>query len=369
MFQLYITLGYFIPNIYIFFRIRHLFIGKGYKAWYSLVYLIVAAISPLARFSRNDMAGLRDLLNIASGYLVPFFLYLFLALLLYDLFLLLNLAIKRVSVETRKKFSYKAYALSTMIVFSVLIVIGGSINLNTIRTTEYRVEIPRRDSKLNHLRIAFVADFHIDRNTKLGFVKQYVNKIKALKPDILLYGGDIVEGRADKIVHPLITEALRSIKTRYGLYGILGNHEFYGSDNPGRLYSMINTRLLRDEVIKIDGSFYLAGRIDQHADERKPLKEILAKATSNLPVILVYHRPTQMQETSLTKTDVQFSGHAHNGQMFPLNLLLASMYDLSWGYRTVKDTHFFVTCGLRLWGPPVKTAGISEIMVVNITFR
>jgi uncharacterized protein len=45
------------------------------------------------------------------------------------------------------------------------------------------------------------------------------------------------------------------------------------------------------------------------------------------------------------------------------------MYDLSWGYKKIRDTHFFVSSGLRLWGPPVKTVGKSEIVVVDFTFE
>jgi predicted MPP superfamily phosphohydrolase len=73
-----------------------------------------------------------------------------------------------------------------------------------------------------------------------------------------------------------------------------------------------------------------------------------------------------LQETSLTPVDVQFSGHTHNGQLFPLNYIFHSIYELPWGYKKIRNTHFFVTSGLRLWGPPVKTAGKSEIMLVNI---
>lgn len=369
MFHLYITLGYFIPAIYIYFRIKNLFINKGYRWIYSFIYILIAALAPFARFANNDMAGLRQLMILVSGYLVPFFLNLFLAILLYELFLLLNWGVKLVPTETRRNFKYKVYALSSIILLPVLVVIAGAINLNTIRTSEYTVEIPRRDSKLHRLKIAFVADFHLDKDSKMRFVNQYVKKINDIHPDILLYGGDIVEGRADNVIRPDIIAALKSIKTKYGSFGVLGNHEFYGSDDPGRLYPMIHTRLLRDEVIKIDNSFYLAGRVDQLVEERKPVKKILAKAASNLPVLIMDHRPTRFQEASRSKADIQFSGHTHNGQLFPLNLFLKNMYELSWGYKKEGNTHFFVTCGLRLWGPPVKTAGKSEIVVVNVVFR
>lgn len=369
MFQLYITIGYFIPAIYIFFRIKSQFINKGYRLLYTIVFLIMASISPLARYSRGEMTPFKEMLNLVSGYLVPFFLYLFLSLLLYDIFLLVNLGVKAVPREKRRTFRYKLYTLSAIVVTSVLVVVGGAINLNTIQVSEYTIEVPRKQTPLNSLRIAFVADFHIDRHTKLKYVEQYVRKVKALKPDILLYGGDIVEGRWDKNVSAEIINALKSIKPKYGAYGILGNHEFYGSDDPGRLYPMINVVSLRDEVVKAGNDFYVAGRLDDMVEERLNVDEVLGKRNYNLPLLLLDHRPTQLQEASRTQTNVQFSGHTHNGQMFPLNYILKSMYELSWGYKKIKDTHFFVTSGLRLWGPPVKTAGKSEIMVVDVNFR
>lgn len=369
MFQLYITLGYFIPAIYLFLRIWHLFISKGYRFLYSIAFVAIAAIAPLARYWRSGPEFIREALTMVSGYLVPFFLYLFLAVLVFDLFLLLNLAFKVLPRTTRKSYRFRLYTFMGLFFLSIVIVIGGAINLNTIRVSQYQIEIPRKDSPISHLRIAFVADLHIDKHLKLNFVKQYVGKVNALNPDIVLYGGDIVEGRWDENVSTEIIETLKTVKSKYGTYGILGNHEYYGSDHPGRFYPEVGIELLHEKVIKVNRSFYLAGRDDDLADHRKSLKDLLKNIPDNLPVIVMDHRPTQLQEASRTKTDIQFSGHTHNGQMFPINLFLKRMYELSWGYKKIRDTHFFVTSGLRLWGPPVKTAGKSEIMVVDVEMK
>jgi hypothetical protein len=85
-------------------------------------------------------------------------------------------------------------------------------------------------------------------------------------------------------------------------------------------------------------------------------------------VILIDHRPTELDEVSRTAVDLQMSGHTHNGQLFPLNLILRNMYRLSWGYEKIANTHFFVTSGIMLWGPPVRTTGKSEIMVIDVRF-
>jgi len=370
MFHLYLTLAYILPNIYLFFRIRNLFITKGNRLWYMIVYLLLAAFYPLAGRSNNPeenilMKGLTTL----SNYILPFYLYLFLAVLLFDLFLLLNLKVRVISPEKRKSISFRFYSLSSLIMLSMAVVIGGAINLNTIRVSKYEVEVPRKNANSDHLRIAFVADFHIQQNTSLQFVEQFVRKVNASKPDILLYGGDIAEGDRENETTQAVEAALRKIVTKYGTYGVVGNHEFYGGQEQGSFFRRSGITLLCDTMIRIDSSFYLAGRYDQHFGHRKTITEILAGTTPDLPIILMDHRPTQLQEVSQTAVDVQFSGHTHNGQLFPLNFILNGMYELSWGYRKIRNTNFFVTSGLRLWGPQVKTAGKSEMMLVDIHYK
>jgi predicted MPP superfamily phosphohydrolase len=200
-------------------------------------------------------------------------------------------------------------------------------------------------------------------------VEQFIRKVNALNPDLLLYGGDIIEGKSESEVITTIESMLSTISTKYGSFGIPGNHEYYMGKIRGDFYQKAGITLLCDTIVKIDSSFYLAGRFDQQYQQRKSITTILESITPDLPVILMNHRPTQLQEVSQTTVDLQFSGHTHNGQLFPLNFIIYQLYELSWGYKKIKNTHFFVTSGLRLWGPPVKTAGKSEIMLVDISFK
>lgn len=370
MFHLYITLAFIIPNIYIFFRIKDLFISKGYKLWYTLVFLSIAAIYPLSGSSSGrNMNLISESLSTISGYILPFYLYLFLAILLFDLFLLLNLLLIILPPEKRKSLSFRVYMFITMIIISTGIVVGGAVNLNTISISKYEVNVPRKHSNIDHLKVAFVADFHIQEDIPLDFVEQYVQKVNALQPDLVLYGGDIVEGNRENKSLETIESMLKSVHAKYGAYGILGNHESYGRHETSSFFRKSGITLLRDSLVKIDSSFYLAGRYDQQFRGRKSVNEILGANSNSLPIILMDHRPTELQETSLTPVDIQFSGHTHNGQLFPINLILHSIYELTWGYKKIRNTHFFVTSGLRLWGPPVKTAGKSEIMLIDIYFK
>jgi uncharacterized protein len=369
MFHFYLTIAYIIPNIYVYFRIKHLFISKVYRPWYTLVYLLTALVYPISEsFHNHEMNIPVRILSEISGYILPFFLYLFLFVLLFDLFMLFNLIFRLIRPETSKGFSFRFYTLAAVIVLSVSIVVAGAINLNNIRISKYRIEVPRRSSNIDHLRIAFAADLHLQQSVSPRFIEQFVRKIASLQPDLLLYGGDMTEGDSENETTQTIECALKTIQAKYGVFGVTGNHEFYGGQGRGDFFGKAGITLLCDTLLKIDDSFYIAGRYDQHFRQRKTVNEILGSDSLDLPVILLDHRPTELQEVSQTRTDVQFSGHTHNGQLFPFNLVTKSIYELSWGYKKIRNTHFFVTSGLRLWGPPVKTAGKSEIMLVEIVF-
>ncbi len=370
MFHFYITLAYIIPNIYVFFRIKNLFITKSYRIWYILVYLLIAAIYPVTEnYLRNNNDFVSQFLSIIAGYILPFYLYLFLSVLVFDLFLLLNLIFKIVSVELRKSFSFRIWTFSVIIFLSAATVIGGAVNLNTIQVSKYNIDIPKRNSNIKSLRVAFVSDIHIQQRTRINYIEKLVCKINKLHSDIMLFGGDIVEGDGENETSEAIEAAFRNIQTKYGSFGVVGNHEFYGGQQNGEFFRKAGITMLYDTIIKIDNSFYLSGRYDEHFRNRKTINELLGNFSSDLPLILLDHRPTQLQEVSKTMVDAQFSGHTHNGQLFPLNYIIHQIYEISWGHKKIGNTDFFVSSGLRLWGPPVKTAGKSEIMLVDFSFE
>ncbi len=370
MFHLYLTLAYIIPNIYVYLRINQLFIGKGYKIRFTVIYLILFAIYPLAgNIGEHSSNLILRFLSVFAGYLLPFYLYVFLLILLFDFFLLLNLAFRFVPVEKRKSHSFRKYTFLSVILMAVVIVIGGAVNLNTIRVTKYEVSLPKRNSDIEKLRVAFVSDFHIQQTTRLRLIKQFVDRVNTQKPDIMMFGGDIVEGDSENETTVETESLFRTIKTKYGSFGVTGNHEFYGGQEDGNFFRKAGITMLYDTVINISNSFYLAGRYDEHFRNRKTITNLLSDIKPDLPLILLDHRPTQLEEVSKTAVDAQFSGHTHNGQLFPINFFINRIYELGWGYLKKGNTHFFVSSGLRLWGPPVKTAGTSEIMVVDFRFE
>jgi predicted MPP superfamily phosphohydrolase len=160
----------------------------------------------------------------------------------------------------------------------------------------------------------------------------------------------------------------RRLKSKYGVYGVPGNHDLRGT-SAMIFFDQAGIRLLQDAVEKIDNAFYLVGRNDGRSRGRKSMNELLRDCDRSLPVIVLEHRPTDLDNVSHNGVDILLSGHTHNGQLFPVNFITKRRYELSWGYKLKNRTHVFVTSGIQVWGPPVRTAGDSEILIINVSFR
>lgn len=364
-----LTLGYLIPGIYLFIRIWILYIPKEFRHWYVIISTILFMIFPLGNLIGDDSSGvISEITGTISNYLLPFFLYLFLSVLLTDLLLLIIIIFKILPREKLRERSLRTKAFALIICLSVLVVVAGAINFNSIRISEYKVEVPKRSSELSHLRIAFISDFHIQEDTPVRFVKRAVQEVNGKNPDIVLFGGDIFEGNGEDENFKEVESLFSGIKSKYGVYGVLGNHEHYSRQDRGGFFSRAGIKLIIDSAVIFSRSFILAGRNDSHISTRKEVNELISSLPDSLPVILMDHRPSEIKQVAGTKTDILLSGHTHHGQLFPINFITRKVYDLSMGYRKFANTHVFVSSGIRLWRFPVRTTGKSEIVVINVSF-
>ncbi|MFC2141213.1 metallophosphoesterase [Acidobacteriota bacterium] len=370
MFRFIALVIYALPNIYVYFRIKKLFTNDSHKIIFTLFYIILVLAFPMAEIlSHNTSSAWVKYFLLTAYYSVVFLLYLFLFLVIFDILRGINRLLKIVPVEVIRSHKFRIISLGILFVFSAAVVIIGSVHYNTIRVKEYQVEVPRRSAAIKHLKIAMAADFHLGQITNKQFMKKFTAKINSLHPDILVIPGDIVEGHRDDGDMTEFQRLFRQIRSKYGVYASPGNHESHGRNNKLDFFTNAGINLLADTFVVIDNSFCLVGRNDRRSNNRKPIDELLDNIPGHLPVIVLDHRPTGIQQVSKHGVDIHLSGHTHNGQLFPFNYIIKNLYELGWGYKKIRDTHFFVTSGIQVWGPPVRTAGNSEIMVINIDFK
>ncbi len=369
MFMFKILAAYSLPAVYTYFRIKKLFIHAGHRKLFTLFYIILVLAFPMAEYlSHHTTADWVRYLIFTGYYALPFLLYLFLLVLLLDILRGINHLLKIVPARVIQGRGFRVTTLWILFVFSAAVVVIGAVHLNTIRVKEYQVDVPRRSAAIKHLKIAMAADFHLGQMTHKTFMEKFTARINALHPDIVLLPGDIVEGHSNDGDMAEFARRFRQIKAKYGVFASPGNHESHGRSSKSDFFARAGINMLTDTYVVIDNSFCLVGRNDRRSNNRKSIDELLDNIPDRLPVIVLDHRPTHLEQVSKRGVDIQVSGHTHNGQLFPLNYIIESIYELAWGYKKIRGTHFFVTCGIQVWGPPVKTAGNSEIMVINVDF-
>jgi len=114
-------------------------------------------------------------------------------------------------------------------------------------------------------------------------------------------------------------------------------------------------------------SFYVVGRDDKTNGKRASLENIMENINRNLPVFLMDHQPSKLEDAMHAGADLQMSGHTHNGQFWPGNLIVSAMFELPYGHLKKGETNYIVTSGLGLWGPKYRIGTKSEVVVINLT--
>jgi hypothetical protein len=355
--------------IYTYIRVLRLFSWNIARILFTAGFVVLLAGFPVAEtLSHRGAGGLTKVVMIAGYDALHLLLYLVLTVILSDLAIGAARLLKILSKEAVRSPLFRRFRLAAAMIIPALVVAAGITNYHHLRIRESTIEVPRRSSAAKELTIAFAADFHLGTITAGRFLERFVAKVNAAAPDIVLIGGDILEGdRRDEDTGKFEAQ-FRRLHPKYGICAVPGNHEGHGGGRTD-FFKRSGIRLLEDMVVKIDDAIYLAGRNDTHSRNRKPVADLLRDTPGDLPVILLDHRPTDLENISRTGADIQLSGHTHHGQLFPINWITNREYELSWGHIKKNRTHVFVTSGVQLWGPPVRTTGSSEILLLHVLFK
>jgi predicted MPP superfamily phosphohydrolase len=355
--------------LYAGFRIWTLIPQRIFKILFTMIYLLLIIAFPLAEtLSHRSGMGWANGIRIGGYFSLPLLLYIMLSVIVLDMALGVALLTRVVSKETVRHRRFRRARLFLILALPVAIVSVGAVRNNRPQIREYSIEIPQRSSQIRQLKIAFSSDFHLRETTSRRFMDRFVEKVNAAKPDIVLIGGDVLEGDRQGERLGEFEAQFRRLKTKYGVYGVPGNHDSRGAGTD-TFFDRAGIRLLQDAVEKVGNAFYLVGRNEGRWRSRKSIHEIMEDCDGSLPVIVLEHRPTDLDQVSESGADILLAGHTHNGQLFPVNVIAMRQYELSWGYKLKNRTHVFVTSGVQVWGPPVRTAGASEILIINVTFR
>lgn len=266
--------------------------------------------------------------------------------------------------------------------------IYGIFNAFSPRIREVPVYLEAVPAAWENSRIVHLSDLHIGRLHGKAFAEKLVMRVNALAPDLVVITGDIFDGLGGDF-DTLVT-AIDGFEAKNGVFYVSGNHEAYiGKQRALELLKNTSMTRLDNERIEIDGLDIVGVSYPgiRAAEEIANLPE--APENNKNPRILLFHTPTSIMKPGGDRVDrhfatywmpdtdfyhnrkigidLQLSGHTHHGQIFPINRLTGLLYrGFDYGLKQSGGLQIYITSGAGTWGPPMRTATISEIAVIRL---
>jgi predicted MPP superfamily phosphohydrolase len=246
----------------------------------------------------------------------------------------------------------------------------GYFEARSIRVERITVKSSKIPQDVGSFRIVQISDVHLGVMVGERRLKKILEIVKSENPDMLVSTGDLVDGEMHNLKEAI--GLLKEIQPPYGKFAVTGNHEFYaGLDKSLAFTENAGFTLLMADTTTVGGFLSIAG-VDDHEPGRSAVsksvseKELLSALPQENFKLLLKHRPV-LDKAALGLFDLQLSGHAHKGQIFPLGLITRAIYPTDDGCLTLEDgSQLCVSRGAGTWGPPIRFLAPPDIVVIEL---
>ena len=335
---------YFGMHLYVYLRFQNFFQLAALPFFWAIVILAIAF--PLTSiFERRWANKFTKVLYYMAAIWFGLLLFLVAILLLRDV----------LSIFVDIPLAYSGFL---VLFIAIILSLYSMCNAHCLRIKKIKIKI----SKLSKpIRIVHLSDLHLGSIREKRFLARLVNKVNSLQPDFIVITGDIIDGT--RKITPKVLSPLKNLHT--AVYFCFGNHEFYyGEKEVMGLLSTTKIKVLRNQKTMQNG-IQIVG-ID-HVEDLKDNPQLeKTRIDSKKPSILLIHAPIPARKIQKMGYDLQLSGHTHNGQLFPFNLLARFFYERVTGYHKYKNLHIYISPGTGTWGPPMRFGSKSEITVIEL---
>lgn len=366
---------------------NHRFNWLRFKVPFAVVYLFMA-LSPVIAFLLPKSA-VAIVIRRISTYWIGIMLYSLLYVVLFDL---LRLIAKHTKLKNTLLFSRGSVISigSVVVACAVATCLYGIFNARNIKVNEYSVTVNKSCGSDKHLKAVLVADLHMGYAIGVDHITNMVKKINEQNADIVIIAGDIFDNSYDGMDDPEgIKAQLKSIKSKYGVYAVYGNHDIdekilmgftfdwggkhLNSEKMTNFIKECNIKLINDESVLINDEFYLVGRRDTDKPgtedgTRAEISELTKDLDKTKPIFVLSHEPDELQKTADAGADIDFSGHTHDGQLFPGNLTIGLFWENPCGMIKKDNMYSIVTSGVGVYGTFMRVGTDAEICSVDIDF-
>lgn len=287
----------------------------------------------------------------------------------------INKELKKEKTKKRRKKRHK-FLITFLIIISLVLIYARFIEPKFLVTNEIKITSEKIDDTFHGLKIVHFSDLHYGMTVDLKYMKKLINEINILKPDIVLFTGDLIEDgyKLKKEEKEKLIKYLSDINSTYGKYAIIGNHDYFNEDFTDIITSSNFTYLNNnyDIIYKEDNSILIYGVDD--AIYSTPVYDMLNNEelkNTDYKIIMV-HEPDIVENIAYNyDVDLILGGHSHNKQVnipfikaFWLPYMGQKYYD---SYYNINNTDIYVSNGIGTSTLKFRMFSIPSINFYRIT--
>lgn len=186
-----------------------------------------------------------------------------------------------------------------------------------LKLEKLTVPIANLPPSLHGIKIVQLSDFHYDGlRLSENLLAEAIATSNQIEPDLIFLTGDYVTHDPDPI-HQLVLR-LKHLKSRFGIYAVLGNHDLYFSHSKTtiiRALASIDIQVLWNEIVYLFGSqLAIVGFADLRSHQFNPTA-VMPQIDARIPRLVLSHNPDTAEDLQFWRVDLQLSGHTHGGQI------------------------------------------------------
>ena len=236
-------------------------------------------------------------------------------------------------------------------------IIYGFINAKKESVKQLKFFHSKRKKNISFV---FLSDIHIGSN-RPKILKKIIPLINQQNPSFVLIGGDLIDSSSFKIQD---LDEIKKIKAP--IYFVTGNHEYYVEDSQKHLndFKIQNIKVLDNQSV-LEEQINIIGISDnQKKDNKINIFEQLYD--SDYFNLLLVHQPS-IWNSLKEKANLTLSGHTHNGQIFPFNLIVKIQFPQIYGEYCHLKNYLYVSSGAATWGPKIRIGSKNEILNIELS--
>lgn len=242
-----------------------------------------------------------------------------------------------------------------------------------LRVVRVPVMLPRDQGDLNGMTIAFVTDTHIGPNTSTDRLDHVAERLEAIEPDLVLFGGDFI-CESPRYIAPAVDGFGRIARTgRLGAYAVMGNHD------------LSNIRERVQEPLEAQGISFLTNAaasvpfgtttlwivgLDDVLLGKPDAEAAYKNVPPGAPSICLWHEGDLAEKAAPFGSFLQLSGHSHGGQVrFPgIGPIATPKLGRKYvrGLHRIDEMELYVSSGVGMYRPPVRLGCPPELTIVHL---